>query len=278
MNSLGCNNVRSICLPMENTDAGDLAYLVTLLMVNGLAFVLICACYLKIYCTISGHNSTASRTDFTVAKRMALLVFTDFACWAPIAFFGLTAVAGYPLIDVTGSKILLVFFYPLNSCANPYLYAILTKQYRRDLFTLLSKRGYCSRKAARYKGTTNNSAPCRNNTYSTGQGGGANGANGAHVSPNASVQCVENLRVDWASESERRLSMVREASSSSSGGRNPRGSPHPLRNSTTKLHLTEEQEMLLRKAIQDPNVVTTPKTEDVEISLELGPLFNNSHV
>jgi thyrotropin receptor len=96
----------SICLPMDNTDLGDQIYLVSLLMVNGLAFVLICGCYLKIYCTISGHNTIASRTDTTVAKRMALLVFTDFACWAPIAFFGLTAVAGHPLIDVTGSKVI----------------------------------------------------------------------------------------------------------------------------------------------------------------------------
>jgi hypothetical protein len=95
----------SICLPMDNTSIGDQVYLVSLLLVNGLAFVLICACYLKIYCTISGHNTIASRTDTTVAKRMALLVFTDFACWAPIAFFGLTAVAGHPLIDVTQSKV-----------------------------------------------------------------------------------------------------------------------------------------------------------------------------
>lgn len=78
-------------------------------------------------------------------------MFTNFACWAPIAFFGLTALAGYPLIDVTGSKILLVFFYPINSCANPYLYAILTAQYRRDLFLLLSKFGMCKQRAQKYK-------------------------------------------------------------------------------------------------------------------------------
>jgi thyrotropin receptor len=78
-------------------------------------------------------------------------VFTNFACWAPIAFFGLTALAGYPLIDVTESKILLVFFYPLNSCANPYLYAILTSQYRRDLFQLLSKFGICTQRAQKYR-------------------------------------------------------------------------------------------------------------------------------
>lgn len=78
-------------------------------------------------------------------------MFTNFACYAPIAFFGLTALAGHPLINVTKAKILLVFFYPLNSCANPYLYAILTAQYRRDLFLLLSKFGICSQRAQQYK-------------------------------------------------------------------------------------------------------------------------------
>lgn len=78
-------------------------------------------------------------------------VFTNFACWAPCAFFGLTALAGYPLIDVPKSKILLVFFYPLNSFADPYLYAILTAQYRRDLFLLLSKFGLFTQRAQKYK-------------------------------------------------------------------------------------------------------------------------------
>lgn len=80
-----------------------------------------------------------------------MLVFTDFACWAPIAFFGLTAIAGHPLIDLTKSKFLLVTFYPLNSCANPFLYVILTKQYRRDFFILVSRYGICTKQAARYR-------------------------------------------------------------------------------------------------------------------------------
>lgn len=84
-------------------------------------------------------STTSVRSDLTVAKRMALLVFTDFACWAPIAFFGLTALLGHPLITVTQTKILLVFFYPLNSCANPCLYALLTQQYRRDFFILMGR-------------------------------------------------------------------------------------------------------------------------------------------
>lgn len=133
---------------METKDLKDVAYLISLLVINGLAFVVICICYAQIYfslgrdtrrCGSPGRSGAPTSGEMTVAKKMALLVFTDFACWAPIAFFGLTAVAGYPLIDVTRSKILLVFFYPLNSCANPYLYAILTTQYRKDLFILLAR-------------------------------------------------------------------------------------------------------------------------------------------
>lgn len=132
----------------------DTIYLLLLLILNGIAFMFICLCYSHMYRSISGHNqSLASHSDATVAKRMALLVFTNFACWTPIAFFGLTAVAGYPLISVTHSKILLVFFYPLNACTNPYLYALITKQYRRDFFTLLGRYGICTERASRYRAT-----------------------------------------------------------------------------------------------------------------------------
>lgn len=133
----------SICLPMETRDSLDVIYLVSIMAVNGFAFFIIAICYARIYLSLGKETRqvarNASRGEMSAAKKMALLVFTNFACWAPIAFFGLTALAGYPLIDVAKSKILLVFFYPLNSCADPYLYAILTAQYRRDLFVLLSK-------------------------------------------------------------------------------------------------------------------------------------------
>ncbi|XP_053672544.1 follicle-stimulating hormone receptor [Anopheles nili] len=147
----------SICLPMETRDSWDIAYLLTVLVVNGCGFVVIVICYAQIYLSLGKETRQATRSahsgEMTVAKKMALLVFTNFACWAPIAFFGLTAIAGYPLIGVSKSKILLVFFYPLNSCANPYLYAILTVQYRKDLFSLLANYGICTQRAQRYKMT-----------------------------------------------------------------------------------------------------------------------------
>ncbi|VVC36219.1 GPCR, rhodopsin-like, 7TM,Leucine-rich repeat,Leucine-rich repeat domain, L domain-like,G protein- [Cinara cedri] len=185
----------SICLPMENTTFTDKLYLFSLLIFNGVAFIVICACYAKMYVSIRGGREAVApvaRSDMTVAKRMALLVFTDFACWAPVAFFGLTALAGYPLIDVPKTKILLVFFYPLNSCANPYLYALLTQQYRRDLFVLLSRFGLCSRRADEYKGT--GPVPCgRRKTYcndprhTRGGGGGVGGGGGSGGAGSSSV-------------------------------------------------------------------------------------------
>ena len=149
----GYGNV-SICLPMKADNAIDVGYIVSLLIMNGFMFLAICLCYINMYWKVkSGSDCTARSNDATIAKRMALLVFTNFACWAPIAFFGLTASAGAPLIDITNSKILLVFFYPLNSCANPFLYAILTKQFRKDVFIFLGRYGICVEKANMYRGT-----------------------------------------------------------------------------------------------------------------------------
>ncbi|XP_053408485.1 thyrotropin receptor-like isoform X2 [Mercenaria mercenaria] len=143
----------SICLPMRAESGVDIGYIVSLLIMNGIMFLAICFCYISMFLKVKGSASTRRSNDATIAKRMSLLVFTNFACWAPIAFFGLTASAGVPLIDITNSKILLVFFYPLNSCANPFLYAILTKQFRKDVFILLGKFGICVERANMYRGT-----------------------------------------------------------------------------------------------------------------------------
>ncbi|KAG9282531.1 thyrotropin receptor [Astyanax mexicanus] len=143
----------SICLPMDTPSLVDQIYILFLLVFNILAFVVICFCYIKIYCTV--HNPTyTSRKDTNIAKRMAILIFTDFICMAPISFYALSAVLDHPLITISNSKILLVLFYPLNSCANPFLYAIFTKAFRGDVFILLSKAGICERQAQLFRGQT----------------------------------------------------------------------------------------------------------------------------
>lgn len=132
-------NRTSICLPMRTTYLSDRIFILILLVIDSSAFIIIFACYLKMYLLIIRQKTEATAKERTVAMRMALLVSTDFACWAPIIFFSTTALLGKPLISVTNSKILIVFFYPLNSMANPFLYVITTRQYRRDLNFLFGR-------------------------------------------------------------------------------------------------------------------------------------------
>lgn len=122
----------AICLPFETTTGpASLTYVVFLMFINGVAFLILMGCYLKMYCAIRGSQAWNSN-DSRIAKRMALLVFTDFLCWSPIAFFSLTAAFGLQLISLEQAKVFTVFVLPLNSCCNPFLYAILTKQFKKD--------------------------------------------------------------------------------------------------------------------------------------------------
>lgn len=125
----------SVCLPFETGDMKSLVYVTTVLILNGSAFIVILTCYVKIYSAIRGSNAW-NTNDSRTAQRMALLVFTDFACWAPITFLSLAAAFGGDFVNLKDAKIFTVFVFPLNSCANPFLYAIFTGQFKRDCTNL----------------------------------------------------------------------------------------------------------------------------------------------
>uniref|UniRef100_A0A8C6KN58 Thyrotropin receptor n=1 Tax=Nothobranchius furzeri TaxID=105023 RepID=A0A8C6KN58_NOTFU len=144
----------SICLPMDTQSTAAQVYILLVLLLNIFAFFVICACYFKIYCAVDNPHYHSGSKDTNIAKRMAILIFTDFLCMAPISFYAMSAVLDRPLITVSNSKILLVLFYPLNSCANPFLYAIFTKAFRGDIFILLSKIGLCQQRAQLFRGQT----------------------------------------------------------------------------------------------------------------------------
>ncbi|KAA8583321.1 hypothetical protein FQN60_015867 [Etheostoma spectabile] len=144
----------SICLPMDTQSTVAQVFILSVLVLNILAFLVICVCYFKIYCTVHNPHYRSGSKDTNIAKRMAVLIFTDFLCMAPISFYAMSAVLDRPLITVSNSKILLVLFYPLNSCANPFLYAIFTKAFRGDIFILLSKVGLCQQRAQLFRGQT----------------------------------------------------------------------------------------------------------------------------
>lgn len=149
----------SICLPFETRGVEDLIYVISLLVATGLCTIVIFVSYVYLFILVISssrirrQNSEVGREELCLALRMFLLVFTNFACWFPIALLAITAAFGKPLISVNDSKILAVFIFPINSCLNPFLYSFSTKIFRHNLFNLLSKCGlftsYNSRLKAR---------------------------------------------------------------------------------------------------------------------------------
>ncbi|KAL2083009.1 hypothetical protein ACEWY4_020782 [Coilia grayii] len=138
----------SICLPMDIDTPAAQGYVIVVLLLNVIAFLVVCTCYVRIYISVRNPELAGRRGDAKIAKRMAVLIFTDFLCMAPISFFAISAALRMPLITVSHSKILLVLFYPINSLCNPFLYAIFTRAFRRDICQLLGRCGCCQGEAA----------------------------------------------------------------------------------------------------------------------------------
>lgn len=138
----------SMCLPMDIETPLAQAFVIIILLLNVGAFLVVCVCYVLIYLAVKNPDLSRRSADTRIAQRMAVLIFTDFLCMAPISFFAISAAFKFPLITVTNSKILLVLFFPINSCANPFLYAIFTKAFRKDAYKLMSTIGCCINKAA----------------------------------------------------------------------------------------------------------------------------------
>lgn len=131
----------SMCLPMDVETPLAQVFILTVLVLNVSAFVIVCVCYVLIFLAVKNPECPEKSADTGIAKRMAVLIFTDFLCMAPISFFAISAAFKFPLITVTNSKILLVLFFPINSCANPFLYAIFTKAFRKDACRLVDAVG-----------------------------------------------------------------------------------------------------------------------------------------
>ena len=136
----------AICLPFEAQSAVSKVYVTFLLATNGLAFFFVLYCYGRMYCSLggAGPGTSSNRMESRVAKRMAMLVITNFACWFPIALVSLIAIYGKALISVPAAQFFLVFVYPINSFTNPYLYAIGTKHFQIDALEILSRLGICN--------------------------------------------------------------------------------------------------------------------------------------
>ncbi|XP_040905133.1 lutropin-choriogonadotropic hormone receptor-like [Toxotes jaculatrix] len=144
----------SICLPMDIETLSSQVYVVAVLILNVVAFIAVCYCYICIYLSVYNPEHSTRHGDTKIAKRMAVLIFTDFICMAPISFFAISAALRMPLITVSHSKILLILFYPINSLCNPFLYTIFTRAFRKDMCLLLSRCGCCHASTDFYRSQT----------------------------------------------------------------------------------------------------------------------------
>ncbi|VVC37554.1 GPCR, rhodopsin-like, 7TM,Leucine-rich repeat,Leucine-rich repeat domain, L domain-like,G protein- [Cinara cedri] len=141
----------SICLPMDTSRLSGVLYILVLLSFGTGAFLLMLTCYVQMYMSVSYETRHAVPGEASLARKILLLVGTNFMCITPVIFFGFTALAGYPLIGISESKILLVFIYPINSCANPFLYTILTACFRREVMDVVTKVGKYMESDKEYK-------------------------------------------------------------------------------------------------------------------------------
>ncbi|TDH01154.1 hypothetical protein EPR50_G00177230 [Perca flavescens] len=144
----------SICLPMDIDNLVSQVYVMAVLILNVVAFLVVCYCYICIYLSVRNPEHSTRHGDTKIAKRMAVLIFTDFVCMAPISFFAISAALCMPLITVSHSKILLILFYPINSLCNPFLYTLFTRAFRKDACLLLSRCSCCHANADMYRSHT----------------------------------------------------------------------------------------------------------------------------
>ena len=135
----------AICLPVDISSKVGFGYIVWLLLAYVIAFFIIVACYIKMYFSVSKvpPGCSSNTIDIQVAKKMALIIFSNFLCWLPISIAGFIALFCDIPLDIDVAKFLLVFIFPLNACTNPFLYAIFTKVFRGDTLALLSSCGLC---------------------------------------------------------------------------------------------------------------------------------------
>ncbi|KAI0232930.1 hypothetical protein LSAT2_016795 [Lamellibrachia satsuma] len=121
-----------VCLPFTVSSVKTKGWeysVVIFLVVNLVSFLIICFGYLAIFVSVRSQvramagASTASMDEYKLAKRLALIVVTDFLCWVPIILIGFAALGGV-VVPPQVSAWIAVFALPLNSAVNPLLYTI----------------------------------------------------------------------------------------------------------------------------------------------------------
>ena len=118
-----------ICIPLPFTTSKrfhgyDYSFSVMIIL-NFVLFLLIAVGQAFIYWSVRSNSISSSKKtgsrDTTVARRLTIIVLSDFLCWFPIGLLGVLASTGTPISDELNVAVA-IFVMPFNSALNPFLY------------------------------------------------------------------------------------------------------------------------------------------------------------
>ncbi|XP_072166478.1 uncharacterized protein [Diadema setosum] len=118
-------------VPLDDTKRPPWLYsIVVFIGVNLLSFIFMVVCYVVMFVKVSRSSkattNTASRSrEIKVARRMAILIGTDFACWMPIILMGILTQTNSLDIPTSLYAWSVIFILPINSSLNPMLYTFM---------------------------------------------------------------------------------------------------------------------------------------------------------
>ncbi|CAH1772213.1 unnamed protein product [Owenia fusiformis] len=99
------------------------------LALNMVSFLFIASSYISMFIvakrTQGAVRSQEVKNDTKLARRMTLIVMTDFCCWVPIILLGIISLMGFNIHSQIYAWVA-VFVLPLNSALNPVIYTIST--------------------------------------------------------------------------------------------------------------------------------------------------------
>lgn len=130
--------VVAICLPFDVVTTRGRYYIAILMGINLLAFLIVAACNFYLYCRL-GKISSITRSDSKMFRMVFVLIITDFVCWAPLVTLSLVALFKHDLINTSTAKWFAVLVLPINACANPFLYGLLTEKFKHRMQSMCHK-------------------------------------------------------------------------------------------------------------------------------------------
>ncbi|XP_072038214.1 LOW QUALITY PROTEIN: uncharacterized protein [Amphiura filiformis] len=103
--------------------------IVIFIVLNLLCVITVGICYSRIFIHVRKSAATSGRSSISkheirIAKKMSLIVITDFCCWVPISVLSILVQAGALEVEPIAYAWIATFVLPINSSINPFLYTL----------------------------------------------------------------------------------------------------------------------------------------------------------